>query len=328
MEVDDAVSDSEIKVNHTNSVKNNISGNGKVMEIEGGQGNSASKHLNGKSEDMPDRKAGATDASGVKKANPSKKLGKSVSALSTSKGLQFEDSKEQNRLRSLKQGSLFKVEEDVQSSSSCINNEGSKPQRVGSTPLYSFNFRCNERAEKRKEFYSKLEEKNNAKEAERNSQEAKCKETQRAEIKMLRKSMLFKATPMPSFYQEPPPAKVELKKIPPTRPRSPKLGRHKSFNVAGDDDEKAVHSCRVERLSLDETKTANGDTGRDSKRPQRRSLPRLPSEKTKDIKHDTYSTEHLSNREHTSSPAAATTEIKAFDPVVQTQSGREQERES
>ncbi|KAL2660799.1 hypothetical protein AAZV13_03G163900 [Glycine max] len=88
------------------------------------------------------------------------------------------------------------------SATPCLRSNGS-----------GFSFRLEERAEKRKE------------------------ENQEAEIKLLRKSMAFKATPMPSFYKEPPP-KVELKKIPTTRPRSPKLGRHKEptmNNNSGED---------------------------------------------------------------------------------------------
>ncbi|CAN6442384.1 unnamed protein product [Victoria cruziana] len=219
-------------------------------------------------------------------ASKSQKHGKARSTSSAKKSLQPEGIKEQNNLKPLKQGLPSKVEEDAHSSSSSPTIEGSKPRRIGSTPAYSFNFRCNERAEKRKEFFSKLEERNNAKEAERSSLQAKCKENQDAEIKLLRKSMTFKATPMPSFYQEPPPPKVELKKIPPTRARSPKLGRHKTSGATTDGEGDSVHSCRLGRLSLDESKTASESprAGKEPKKPQRKSLPKLPSQKTKVLK--------------------------------------------
>ncbi|XP_076926124.1 protein WVD2-like 5 [Bidens hawaiensis] len=93
--------------------------------------------------------------------------------------------------------------------------------------ITGFSSRLEERAEKRKQFFSKLEEKSHAKEVEKTNLQEKSKESQEAEIKLLRKSLTFKAAPMPSFYKEHPP-KVELKKTPVTRPKSPKLGKNKS----------------------------------------------------------------------------------------------------
>ncbi|KAJ0693885.1 putative protein WAVE-DAMPENED 2 [Helianthus annuus] len=91
-------------------------------------------------------------------------------------------------------------------------------------------FRSAERAEKRKEFHMKLEQKHQALEAEKMECQMRAMEEEEAAIKELRKGMVVKAHTVPSFYYEEPPPKFEPKKMPVTRAKSPNLTRGRSCN--------------------------------------------------------------------------------------------------
>ncbi|GER55273.1 TPX2 (targeting protein for Xklp2) proteinfamily [Striga asiatica] len=113
-------------------------------------------------------------------------------------------------------------------------------------------FSCVNRLERRKEFYTKLEEKHKALEKEKIEYEARIKEEEQAAIKQLRKNMVVKANPVPSFYREGPPPKVELKKLPVTRAKSPNLTRRKSCGdvVKSSPEDKATIRGRATRHSV------------------------------------------------------------------------------
>ncbi|KAA0062542.1 hypothetical protein IC582_004177 [Cucumis melo] len=143
-------------------------------------------------------------------------------------------------------------EEDNWSITSSVATSVKSKVTVGVAPT----FRSASRAERRKEFYQKLEEKHQALQAEKSQYEARTKEEQEAAIKQLRKSLIIKANPVPTFYYEGPPPKVELKKLPLTRPKSPNFTRRRSCGDAVNSNiEKGKECGRVKRHSLGSIRT-------------------------------------------------------------------------
>lgn len=159
----------------------------------------------------------------------------------------------------------------------------SKGRPSSGTSASVSNFKCNERAElNKKEFSSEFEEKFHAKEGRKQLQ-AKTKGQQEGQLENVRKSLSFKATPMPSFYREAAPPKPELKKIPPTRPKSPKLGRRNSSSGL-DSDGNPSQSHISARSSL-----GHNNIERHLQKPRQDNASKTPSKANSAVKKSTQS---------------------------------------
>ncbi|KAK1256660.1 hypothetical protein QJS04_geneDACA005659 [Acorus gramineus] len=110
--------------------------------------------------------------------------------------------------------------------------------------------------------------------------------------------------------------------IPPTRAKSPKFGRQKSSSTTNTD-EHDRHSARISRLSLDERVSRNGpskDSTQLAKKPQRKSLPQLPNEKTTFTHSDEGASQHPQPpQEDMKAEASTETESKPDEPIVEEQ---------
>ncbi|KAG7973735.1 hypothetical protein I3843_06G011500, partial [Carya illinoinensis] len=140
-----------------------------------------------------------------------------------------------------------------------------------------FSFKSNEHAERRKEvnenaFYMELQQKMHAKEAEMNQMQVRRQEKTEAEIKQFRRSLNFKATPMPSFYHVAVPRRSDGKKAPSsnskvnkardksTNPGSRAAGRSKSCLKEGSDQASSTNESVNTTARIDALEKTNCPT--------------------------------------------------------------------
>ncbi|XWS63783.1 hypothetical protein CRYUN_Cryun06bG0131300 [Craigia yunnanensis] len=116
-------------------------------------------------------------------------------------------------------------------SKSSIASGTSTRSLISSSP---FSFRSEERVAKRKEFFKKLEDKMNSKEAEKSQMQIRSKEKAKNDLNKLRQSTDFKARPNEDLYHGSQSSSNHIKKIPSTWPQSPKFGRKPSPSTLQD----------------------------------------------------------------------------------------------
>ncbi|XP_030453147.1 protein WVD2-like 7 [Syzygium oleosum] len=165
--------------------------------------------------------------------------------------------------------SMMKLESSADSTRSRLKQiaQSQKPETKSTSK--GFNFLSDQRAERRKEFFMRLDEKMHAKDAEIHEVQAKAQEETQADIKLLRKSLNFKATPMPSFYRATLPSGSDGNKASSTKVRSSISSMRCPSSPKQDASRSRIHSkagnCQVVAASVSPNTTNPPEASLDHK---------------------------------------------------------------